>query len=148
MNAAQRARMEGEDMNRKVGQLESEVSSIKEDVRGIKGDLAQGFSRVFDRMDRVSSPKPTPWAVIFAAVGVLASLLVSLALWANAYFGQGIAAAAREAQRSHENIVEMRLDLKFMAESLTRTAVDAAVLKERSEQNRTEIDRLRAATHP
>lgn len=137
-----------------VAALETDVQGIKQDVAGLdvrfsglEGKMEVGFTRLYDSLEK-HTRRDTPWGVIFTALGLIVTLCTCMAFTANAYFGQGIAAAQREAARSIETQVVIMGQIEAVRTSQVKADITAAVLTERSENLRSEIDRLRAGRHP
>lgn len=88
----------------KLASVAAEVEGVKAAVNGINGRLdridhenRQSFDRVYDKLDKATTPRPTPWNAILTAAGVLVAflaalaggmltLIIALAAWGNAYF--------------------------------------------------------------
>ncbi len=90
----------------KIDVLDTEVSGLKVDVANLDkrmstlGDkLDTGLGKLFDRLESQNS-RGTPWSLIFGFGGIAVTVGLALSAWANAYFGQSIAQAQREASRA------------------------------------------------
>lgn len=152
MSTAKNIQAMEEDIRQKVGTLEADVSGMKRDVvnlANVVADLGKetkdGFAKIFDRMETRGSAS---WQIAAALLGVAVTLAVGLALWANAYFGQGISSVQRDADRALEVQAMLIQQMDSIREKHTESAVQTAILTERSERNRYEIDRLREDRHP
>jgi hypothetical protein len=88
--------MEPEHLQR-LATLGADVENVKREVDVLATETRAGFTRIFDKLDKVSQPRPTPWNLIFTGLGVgltmicavaggLGTLILALAAWANAYF--------------------------------------------------------------
>lgn len=142
--------MPDQDTPAKLAALEVDVTGIKSDVTGLKTDLGAlaqefrgGIARIFDRMEAQNS-KGTNWN----AIAVLFTIVIALATWANTYFGQGIAAAQREATRAIEIHAQMLNSMNGLSRELTAQAIDAARHDERLKMQAAEVDRLRGRDNP
>lgn len=83
----------------KVSVLEVELKGVQEGLSNQARRLDDGFREVFARIDQIRS-RPVPWG----AIGVVASVILALAGWANAYFGQSIEAARKTGEMNSGEI--------------------------------------------
>lgn len=92
----------------KIARFDSEIKGLQQSFDGFKAESRDNFTRLFEKVERATMPKETPWGHIFAGIGVLVTilggicgggltLLIALAAWANAYFGDMIAKADAKA---------------------------------------------------
>ncbi len=135
----------------KIDVLDTEVSGLKVDVANLDkrmsnlGDkLDTGLGKLFDRLESQNS-RGTPWGYIFAAASVFVAVALGLSGWANAYFGQSIAFAQREAARALEAHGAMQTQINENRRESMEAAIYAARLDERQKSQAAEIDRLRQA---
>lgn len=152
MSTASQIKHMEEDIREKVGALETDVSGMKRDVSNLSAAVAdygremkENFRLVFERMENKGW---AAWQLILSGFGVAVTLAVGMALWANAYFGQSIAAVQRDADRAIELQSLVMQQVEKLRDLHTAEAVQSAILTERSERNRYEIDRLREDKHP
>ena len=134
----------------KLAALEVDVTGMKGDVTGLKTDLNAlaiemrgGFSRIFDRIEGMNS-KGTNWNAILGFAGVLFTIIIALATWANTYFGQSIAAAQREATRALEVHTQIIGTMGEMRREGMMQAIELARADERAKATAAEVERLRA----
>lgn len=92
----------------KLAKFGAEIKGLQDGFDGFKTESRDNFRAIFERMERAFQPKETPWGHIFAGIGVLVTiiggicgagltLLIALAAWANAYFGDMIVKADAKA---------------------------------------------------
>lgn len=119
-SAKKRANM-GESLEENAAKLATfgaEIENLKQGVGGISKrvetfeiESRDSFTRLFDKLERVATPKPTPWGLIIAGAGLLITaltamaggcltLILSLAAWANAYFGENISKVEAKADQA------------------------------------------------
>lgn len=155
-NAQNRKMMDEEAARRweKLAALETDVSGIKKDIAGLDGRLSElggkldlSLSRLFDKIE-TGTRRPTPWNIIFSFAGICATVVLSLAAWANAYFGQAIGAAQREAAQSMAAHGAMQAQINTARQELTAGAIERARIEERQKFITAELDRLRGGSHP
>ncbi len=144
-----RARMEDAHNLAKIAALETDVSGIKTEVAGLDkrlGEFAtenrQGLARLFDRIE-LTTKRETPWNLIFGAAGLAVTIALGFFAWANAYFGQSITFAQREAARALEVHTLTQGQLSEIRQESMTAAIERARLDERLKFSQAEIDRLR-----
>lgn len=166
--------MAGEEISSKVGALDAEVAGVKRDVGelnarigNLDNKLDHGLGKVFDKLDSATRPTPTPWGIIIAAMvgictvcigggGLILTLILALAAWANSYFGQSIDTAANVAQQalqSHSAMSQRVDSVKDRVGGLeaTQTATLetlARVVTKLDRDQEQELQRLRGLSHP
>ena len=134
----------------KFAALEQDVSGLKQDIAGLDGRISHmgekldvSLARIFDKVE-AGTRRTTPWNIIFSFAGIAATVILALSAWANAYFGQAIAAAQREAALSLQAHAGIQTQINTMSEKLTSAAIEAARWQERQIAVSVEIDRLRS----
>lgn len=134
----------------KFAALEQDVSGLKQDIAGLDGRISHmgekldvSLARIFDKVE-AGTRRHTPWNIIFSFAGIAATIILALSAWANAYFGQAIASAQREASQAMGAHGAMQSQINALREDHTAALVQAARNEERQASDRAEIDRLRA----
>lgn len=137
---AETHRLQTEDNARKLGSLETEVSSLKGDVAQIRADVRQGFSEIFTKIDRANQPKATPWG----AVAVLITVLLALAAWGNAWISQAIAGVRMSSDEALRKADGNDGQIHAMLDKVMQAQIQAAETRGRTEEKlrRLEFDRL------
>lgn len=98
-----------EEQAAKFATLNTEVKNLQTSFDRFGKESGENFVRIFEKLERVNAPKETPWGHIFAGIGVLVTILggmvgagltlvIALAAWANAYFGEMIAKSDSKAE--------------------------------------------------
>lgn len=151
-SVAKNAEMNESDTAAKIASFSVEIDNLKNGVGAIgkrvetfEIESRDSFSRLFDKLERATTPKETPWGIIFAAAGVLVAILtaiagggltliLALAAWANAYFGEMIAKADGKAEQAvaiHQQSATTTASIRDML-----STISAARLSEEKEQDR------------
>lgn len=126
-----------------IENLKDGVGSIKKRVEVFEIESRDSFSRLFDKLERATAPKETPWGVIFAGCGVLVAILtaiagggltliLALAAWANAYFGDLISKAEAKGEQALQVHASGSATISGVRDSLSAIQAElAAAAKER-----------------
>ena len=139
-------------LDRRVGDLEQEMRKGFQGISHEVGKMTHEFTR---ELNRATAPRGIQWPM----VSVAAVLTIALASWANSYFGQGIAAAAKEAQIAHSQWQALNARVDTISNRQHTDAVttaredgiqDANAKWSERERDRLmeEIDRLRQKANP
>lgn len=138
----------------KLAILETDVSGIKRDIAGLDGRISElgskfdaSLSRLFDKVE-TNTRRSTPWNIIFSFAGIFATVVLALAAWANAYFGQAIGAAQREAAQSMAAHGALQAQINDCRDNERIAAIQAARREERQNFIMRELDRMRGLSHP
>lgn len=135
-------------LDRRVGDLEQEMRKGFQGISHEVGKMTQEFTR---ELNRATAPKGIQWPM----VSIMVVLALAMASWANSYFGQGIAAATKEAQIAHSQWTALNARVDTISNRQHTDAVSTAredgvqeanAKWSERERNRLmeEIDRLRA----
>lgn len=156
-----------EDTSTKLATFGTEIANIKTTVGQVEnrmerfeGESRDNFLRLFDKLEKATAPRPTPWNLILTAMGVLVAILtaiagggltavLALAAWANAYFGQSIDKIDAKAEQSmaiHSTISSSLSDFRTQMSRLETELINAAKERERMNARLDEISR-RAEPH-
>lgn len=92
-----------------VENMRSSLDSIDKRMGEVEKENRDSFNRVYDKLDKATAPRPTPWNLILTAAGVaiafatalsggILTLLLALAVWANAYFSEMISKTELKAE--------------------------------------------------
>jgi len=96
-------------MSAEVEHMRGSLASIDKRMGDVEKENRESFNRVYDKLDKATQPRPTPWNLILTGAGVaiafataisggLLSLLLALAVWANAYFSEMISKTEMKAE--------------------------------------------------
>lgn len=138
----------------KLATLEADVSGLKGDIKSLGGEvekvatkLDSSLGRLFDKIESANR-RPFPWTIVLAFAAVAATVILALSSWANAYFGQAISAAQREAILAQEAHNRLQVQISTQADRMLAQAIEAARLDERQKFTMQEVDRLRGQSQP
>lgn len=144
-----------EETTAKLAKFGAEIENLKQGVGGISKrvetfeiESRDSFARLFDKLERATAPKETPWGIIFAAAGVLVAILtaiagggltliLALAAWANAYFGEMIIKAEAKADQAIAIHQQSATTTASIRETLS--SISAGRLAEEKEQERISV---------
>ena len=122
------------------------LASIDKRMGDLEKESRDSFNRVYEKLDRATSPRPTPWNLIVTGIGVLVATItaiagggltaaLALAAWANAYFGQSIAEIDAKAEQSiqvHAALSTTLTDIKARLASTDNELENTAKEQERT----------------
>lgn len=127
------------DMPTRVGVLESSVGDLRSAVDNVRVETRQGFDAVNRQLadlgkQMLSSPKPTNWLGIVAAMAstvVIIGALFSLAEWrvgvAQDPTHRALEQSRKEADKQREMIIELRIQNAIIGDRLGRQNSAASV---------------------